>query len=842
MKIPYSWLAEYVDLHDVPPARVAELLTLRTCEVDAVHHIGAGLDNILIGEVVEAEKHPNADSLKITKVNVGRGELFPIVCGAPNVAKGQKVAVITPGSRLPNGMEITERKMRGEISRGMICSERELGLGDEHDGILVLEPEAEVGRKLTSLPSIEDWIIEIDNKSVNHRPDLWGVYGFARELSVILQKPLLPLPAASLDMAGGAGAFPVTVSDNARCFRYLAAVFTNLQTGDAPAWMRRRLRLCGARPIRNIVDITNYVMFETGQPTHAFDRGRLRGGRIDVRAARDGETLVTLDNQTRKLVSTDLVIANGEGATGLAGVMGGAASEVGNATNEIVLESAAFDAPTVRRTAARLGLRSEASTRFEKSLDPGFADLAMARIAQLLQSGAAGPNVTIAGPVTVAGARAAQTRTIAFSWSYVAERLGVDAAGMASGRASWEKILTSLGIQLTQGKTPDECTAVVPSFRATKDLTEPIDLVEEIARLRGYENVIPRPLSATVQPPPAQSARRALIRLVEDRLVALGFRGLESYSFLADSLIEQLGIGGSAFVTLKNSIVADQSRMRREVMPSLLALVTKNISVEQDLRLFEIGKGYRPDHARTDSFIGADPREPQEIHSAAGIVALPPKDTKAGAEKVKFNDGIFLRARGFVVSLLECASLKAEFVDANAVAPGRSFAPAVPYLHPKRRLLIGATVAGQHRLLGYLGEIHPETAGRLGLEGVQVAGFELDLSALEAAWAAAGARRFVPIPRFPGITVDVALAAPENLSAEALESLVRSADDKLCAGIELFDIYAGAELGSGKRSVAFHVELRSPDRTLTDADEAAFLKNVAARASAAGAQLRGWQG
>ncbi|MBI3817566.1 MAG: phenylalanine--tRNA ligase subunit beta [Planctomycetes bacterium] len=831
MKVPYTWLKEYINLDDTSPERVAELLTLRTCEVDAVHHVGGGLDNILIGEVVDIAKHPDADTLSLTKVNISGGDPLPIVCGAPNVAKGQKIAVAPPGATLPptekfpEGLKIAERKIRGEVSRGMICSEKELGLGDDHDGIIVLEPDAVVGRKLTSLPSIEEWIIEIDNKSVNHRPDLWGIYGFVRELHAILGTPqgYKNLPGEDATFITMSGAFRVAIEDK-RCSRYIAAIIESARVGASPTWMQRRLKLVGARPINNIVDVTNYVMFETGQPTHAFDLDKLAGNRILVRDALPGEKITTLDGQPRLLQRGDLVIADGERAVGIAGVMGGANSEVSKDTKRILLESANFHATSVRRTATRLGLRSEASARFEKSLDPNLARTAVGRIFSLLAEGF-GSGARFADGIFDAGGAPPAPKPILLSQSFVESRLGLLESDRNAQFPKWVEYLDRLGIQTTAAAGGMfQCN--IPSHRASKDLTEPIDLVEEIARLRGYENVVPEPMLAAVVPPPSQGERRMLVRKVEDRLVALGFRGLETYSFLSDALIQQLGIEKDAFVKLKNSIVADQSRMRTSVLPSLLGLVAKNIQIEPELKLFEVGKGYVAVEGSA---------EPEEWHNVAGILAIPAPQPNA---KLNFNDGAFYQLKSIVAALVDGLDLRAEFVEFISDAPDR-----LPFIHPKRRLHIN-TSAGKFAGLGigYIGEIHPQALLRLGLNHVQVAGFELYLRFIEPARAAAGQRKFIPIPRFPGISVDVALLAPENLSVESLDQLVRSADPKLCAGVALFDIYTGPELGAEKRSVAFHIELRSPDRTLTDADEASFLKNVATTMSKAGVQLRGWQG
>jgi phenylalanyl-tRNA synthetase beta chain len=356
-------------------------------------------------------------------------------------------------------------------------------------------------------------------------------------------------------------------------------------------------------------------------------------------------------------------------------------------------------------------------------------------------------------------------------------------------------------------------------------LTEPIDLVEEIARIRGYERVRPEPLTAAVVPPPSQGERRALVRRVEDRLCALGFRGLETYSFLSDAVIAQLGLDGERFVQLQNSLVAGESRVRREVLPSVLALVAKNAAVEADLRLFEVGKGYRLEAPRQDPYVGAGDAEPSELHLAAGVVA---RSASSGV-KPAYDSGAFFAVKGVVAALLEGLDVEPGFAPGGAPRP---------YFHPQRRLEVRAG----GRAVGVLAQLHPTAAKRLGVESLDVAAFELDLTALEAAVAAAGPRRFTGIPRFPGISVDVSLAAPASTSIDALEALVLAAAPDLCRGLRLFDIYAGPELGEGRRSAAFHLELRSDERTLTDADENGFLAELAKRAKAAGVELRGWTG
>jgi len=857
VRVPLSWVAEFVDLGARSPEEIAQLLTLRTCEVEAVHRVGAGLEGIVVGEVVEAAKHPNADALRVTKVTVGRGELLPIVCGAPNVAAGQKVAVAVPGTRLPGGLEIGERTIRGEVSRGMILSERELGLGDEHDGILVLEREAKVGAPIVSLPSMADAVLEIDNKSVNHRPDLWGIYGFAGELSAILGRPLRDLEVAPYPVrpdeklanpktsrvvrskGDESGRAKVAIEDLQGCSRYLAATFDGIEPGPSPAWMQRRLRLVGARPISNVVDVTNYVLFELGQPTHAFDAARVRGGKIVVRRARKGETLVTLDGQKRSLAPGDLLITDPEGPIGIAGVMGGADSEVRESTSAIVLESAAFDAASIRRTAARLGLRSEASARFEKTIDPESTDWALARIAFFAERGLLGPKVRLLAPVEIDGSRHHEVRRFDLSTDEIGGKLGLDAKESRAVASTWWDILRRLGFGVELHGDSTTATVTVPSHRATKDVTEPIDVVEEIARLRGYERVEPRPLVAPVTPPPAQGNRRLLIRAVEDRLVAVGFRGVETYSFLSDSLIEALGLPGP-FVTVKNAMTVDQTRVRRSVLPSLLGLLARNLALEPELRLFEVGKGYLPDDREADPVRIPEPSldraEPGELHVVAGVIARP-HDKEASSYR---SDPLF-EAKGCVETLLAAFGL--EGIAGNVVLPveGEEPWPNLPFIHPKRMKMFHVWVGKKRHPLGWAGTLHPKTAIALGIQHAEVAGFELDLQRLEAAVAEAGPKQLVPLPRYPGVTVDVALAAPDAMRVGDLEKLVREADPVLCRSVSLFDIYSGPELGEGRRSVAFRVELRSDERTLTRADEAGYLKKVADAARKAGATLRGFQ-
>ena len=396
MKISRKWLSRYIDLDDISAERIHDDLTMSTAECEGLEEFAGGIDDVVIGLVVERDKHPDADKLSVTKVDVGDGELRGIVCGAPNVAAGQKVAVVLPGSRLPGDFKIKKSKIRGVESLGMICSEKELGLSDESDGILVLDESAPVGRKFAGWAGVGDQVLEIDNKSINHRPDLWGHYGIARELAAMYERPLKPL-CEPVALPAGGRQLDVVIDEIDACPRYLGLVIQDVRVGRSPDWLRYLLHSVGQRSIDLLVDLTNFVMLEIGQPMHAFDLRKVHSNGVRVRYARSGETMSTLDGQERKLQDRDLLITSGDEPVALAGVMGGLESAVADDTTELFLESANFHPATIRRTSTRLGLRTDSSARFEKALDPANAETAVHRFLGLL--GELCPGARASGPL-----------------------------------------------------------------------------------------------------------------------------------------------------------------------------------------------------------------------------------------------------------------------------------------------------------------------------------------------------------------------------------------------------------------------------------------------------------
>ncbi len=796
MKISRRWLSRHLDLAGLEAGRIAEDLGLTTAEIERVESYPASLSGVVVGEVLECGRHPNAERLSVTKVAVGGGTL-DIVCGASNVARGQKVAVAPPGTALPGDVRVEKAKLRGVESHGMILSEREMGIGEEHDGILVLPPGARVGEEVADALDLRDDVLEIDNKSITHRPDLWGHYGFARELAAIYGRPLAAPPASPRPAPGEP--FPVEIADADLCPLYLALPFEGARNAPSPVWLRRLLLAVGQRPLGAVVDLTNFVMLDLGEPTHAFDRRRLRGGRIEVRRARQGERMKTLDGVDRSLTREDLLIADAEGPVAVAGVMGGEASEVRADTGAFVLECAAFHPVSVRRTAQRLGLRTEASARFEKSLDPTLVDWAAARFVELLPQVCPGARVT--GPATRSGSWRFTPRTIPLRTERTRARLGADLP-----TEKMADFLRRLGFSVEPAGA--DLRVGVPSFRATKDVTIEDDLVEEIGRMLRYGNIPPSIPSFPAKPPPPDE-ERALGRAAADALAGpLGFRETYGYTFLAEETVEALALGGEPFVRVKNPIAGNLARIRREILPSLLGFLPKNLLPFEEVRLFEIGKGYRPESPN-------DAGEPLEVHEIAAV----------WASRADAREGAFGRARGVATTLLE--RLRVETVEERPF-DGK---PPRPFAHPVRGVALGSGGAA----IGFAAELDPRARRTLGLPA-PVALVSLDLRAILGV--RAPARRFRPIPRFPAVKVDVALALPESVPAAAAGEAVRRAAARLAGEIELFDVFRGGSLGEGRKSLAFHVALVSDERTLTDEDAARFLDRVESAAKALGGELR----
>lgn len=777
MKVSINWLSDFVKV-DLPPEELADRLTMAGLEVEECARGGGEYGGIVVGRVRSVSPHPQADWLSLCQVEV-KSEVVPIVCGATNIRPSHHVPVALPGSVLPNGTRIEKAEIRGEISFGMMCSEFELGLGEDATGILILPEDSPPGEPISSALKLEDWVL--DMSVTPNRGDCLSVLGIAREVAAILGAPLRQWEAKLQE-----GGIPierltsVRIEDEDLCGRYAARVIQGAKIGPSPLWMRWRLQTVGVRPISNVVDVTNYVMIDRGQPLHAFDFDRLKGKRIVVRRAREGETIVTLDGMNRALTRQMLVIADAEDAVAVAGVMGGSTSEVGPQTRAILLESAWFNPVSIRRTSKALGLQSEASYRFERGVDPEGTVRAIDWASQLMLEGAGGE---LAAGVFDAYPRRYAAQTIPLRTKRVNRILGV---GLS--RRQIASILNRLQFPIpSQGDGTIEVE--VPSFRG--DINREIDLIEEIARIYGYER-IPRSLPQGAIRPQEASWAPSVEKLIKRLMSASGFFEVVNFSFTRREVFDRLRLAGDdplrKTVALRNPLSEEACVLRTSLLPSLLENLRWNENRNlRDVKIFEIAKTF---HVWDSSDL---PRERKEM-AAVAIGARGALHWDGGKGEVDF---FFLK--GVLDALGKMLGLKME------LGPIAS-----PFLHPGRAAGIEA---GGHTL-GWIGEIHPEVAEGFGLSSTP---FVFGLADLELiATLFHPQRRYSSLPRFPAVVRDVALMVPGDLPCLRPYELIRKAGGDLVDEVRLFDVYQGQKIPAGYKSLAFSIYYRAEDRTLTD--------------------------
>lgn len=781
MRLPLSWLAEFVDLP--ADAELVERLNMGGFEDAAVEATGPDLGAVRVGRVSACEPHPGADRLRVCTVDVGEEGERRIVCGAPNVAAGQKVAVALPGSRLPDGTKLKKTKLRGVVSEGMICSTRELGLGDEHEGILVLDPEAPVGAALPDVVATGGRVLEVG--ITPNRGDTASVLGLAREVRAFFGGALR-LPPVEPEESGAPASEAVRLSIEAGdgCYHYVARVVRGIRVGPSPDWLKGRLEAAGIRSINNVVDVTNHVLLEFGQPLHGFDLARLRGGEIRVRRARPGETLRTLDGQERKLDPGDLLIADAEGGVALAGVMGGADSEVSDATRDVLIESAHFEPLGVRRAARRHGLHSEASYRFERGVDPEGVARAADRAARLLAELAGGQ--VAAGRVEARGHAAPRTAQIALSAARANRLLGT---AIAADEAA--ALLERVGIACT--RDGDRIEAVPPSHR--NDVHGPHDLVEEIARIYGYEN-IPATLPVAQLSPVGRPRSWELAERARDALSASGLIETLSFPFVQPAELEALrfeeGDPRRTGLRLLNPIQEQDSVLRTAIAPSLLRLVRQNLSRQADrVRLFEVSRVFVPRG-------GSASEQPDEPLWAAAVLT-------AGRDKrlwePEIGPPLFFEAKGVAERLLTAMGYVA------CLRPGGG----ARHLHPGAQ----ASIEVEGHDVGALGELHPEVATAFEIDA-PCALIELNLTALDAV--KTREIQFREVSREPQVRRDIAVLLDRGQSAGEVLEAIRKAGGADLISVELFDRYEGKGVPEGRVSLAFRLVFQRADRTLTDAE------------------------
>ncbi len=829
MKLPLIWLHDYCR-PDVSASELASRLALTGTEVDRILHHGVSeADCFIVGRVLSAERHPDADRLSVCIVATGEGDTAQIVCGAPNVAAGQTVAVAQPGAVMPDGTKLGKAKLRGVESSGMILAEDELAIGSDHAGIMILDEDLVPGTPLAEVLPISTDVLELE--ITPNRPDCLSVYGVAREVHAATDAPLTAPPwQEDSGSAGRVPGFDARVEAGDLCPRFTLRLFEDVKIGPSPPWLKARLSAAGQRPISNVVDITNYVMLLTGQPMHAFDADTVAGGILTVRRAREGETLTTLDGVQRPLDPDVCLIEDAAGPTSIAGVMGGARSEVSESTTRVLMEAATWNGPNIQRTSTRLGLRTEASGRFEKQLSPEAAMEAQA-IATKLMVELCGARV-VEGTIDVLE----PVGSAPFDEIELADRTVERILGVAIPREECAAILTRLGFETRDAG--EGLNVRVPHWRRD-DVAREADLVEEVARIWGLDRLpvtLPSRRDAVGRLDVAQQLRRR----AEDVLTGCGLSEAIGWSFAAPSFPQRLGLADSdprsRFVTLANPMSEDQSVLRTTLLVSLLDNVrTNRARGNHDVKLFECGTVYvrrEATDAAAHSGPGASERDAAVAPSAQRDAVLPVESTHVAAlltgslRPVSWREPQPPQADYFAVK-----GVLAALLDALRV-PWEVQAASEPFLHPGRsaRILIGGLDAG------WLGELHPTIVG--GWDIASAAGFELDWATV--AQAAVHVPHYRDVTSFPAVRQDLAVVVSDDVTAEEVLDQLRSAGGKLLRKAEVFDVYRGEQVGEGRASLAIRLEFGADDRTLTDEEVGVRrAKIVSTLAERLGGELRG---
>jgi len=785
MKVSLSWLKDYVTV-DVDVVKLAEALTMAGLEVDALTDRYAYLDRIVAGRIVKTAPHPHVDTFFVCKVDVGTG-IKPVVCGAVNIKEGDLVPIALPGARLPSGDTIEAGHIKGEVSEGMLCSEAELALGTDSSGILLLPDQAKPGMGIAAVLGLSDTVIEFD--LTPNRADCFSIIGIAREAAAILKTPLkypevkLPQGEAPIEELTS-----VTIEARDHCPRYAARVITDVKIGPSPFWLQDRLHSVGLRAINNMVDVTNFVLMEMGQPLHAFDFDRLAENRIIVRTAREGQTFTTLDVVERTLGPDMLMICDGKGPVALAGIMGGIESEIEDQTTRILIESAYFNPITTRRTAKRLGLDTESSHRFERGVDPVGVRSALDRAAQLMVELTGGK---LAKGVIDVYPRPFPEKVIELSAKRTNQLLGT--------QLSQDEIGTYLrSVEIDVGPVDEDRLKVVPpTFRV--DITRPEDLMEEVARLSGYDRIpTTHPVSHVVAGKPDKKL------WVRDRLRQLlagcGFSEIVTYSFVHREACDQLLLHDQdprrKMVSIQNPLTEDQTVMRPSLLPGLLSTMYRNSKHRnENLRLFELGKVFLSSPATDQDQL------PKETEMVSGLWT--------GARHAKawhFNETEvdFYDIKGAVESV---------FVGLNIT--GVRFAPLsgadFPYLRPGH----AAQVSVENEILGAAGELSKEVLENFGLKQAAYC-FDLDFDRLVDH--VSEEKRARAIPRFPATTRDMALILADTVEVQAILDFIEAMGHALIDRVEIFDVYTGSPISEGRRGIGLRFTYRSPERSITDSE------------------------
>jgi phenylalanyl-tRNA synthetase beta chain len=818
MRVPYEWMAAYCD-PGLEPEVLAEKLAMTGTEVERVVRTGPpSAENFVIGEVLEVAAHPDADRLRVCTVDTGEEQNRNIVCGAPNVAAGQSVVVALPGAVMPGGMKIKKARLRGVPSEGMICSESELELGDGHDGIMVLSGDHAPGAPAGEALPISQAVLELE--VTPNRTDCFSVYGVAREAHAITGAPLADAPWADKSLPAGDAVervVSVRVEDPGLCPRFTATAFRDVTVGPSPLWLQARLVAAGQRPINNVVDITNYVMWLTGQPMHAFDLDLVPDGALEVRNAREGEKVKTLDGVEREPGPGTVLVCDRNGPAAIAGIMGGAASEVSGSTTSVLMEAATWNGPNILRSSRDLNLRSEASARFEKQLHPALAVRAQVLAAELMAD-LCGATV-VEGMVDVA-APIPDPEPIRLRAGRVERVLG-----LAVEPADQAEALEVLGFTVeTDG---EDLLVTVPPDRFY-DVTREIDLVEEIGRINDLDRRLPAELPSGSGRVGGLSRQQTLQRRAEDSLREAGFDEIVGWSFTDPGETTGLRLEApdprAVPVKLSNPLSEEQSVMRSTLLGSLLGAAQRNLSRgAESVALFESGRVYLPagefGHGPLGGHFPGQQRPPVNEPHHFGVLATGSIDPASWRQETVAAD--FFQLKGVLERLAHGLGTSVE-VEAGGQ----------PFLHPGRsgEVLVGGRTAG------WIGQIHPSVAAEWDLG--QVVAFEIALADLLEA-SPLGEETYVDFTAFPPVDRDIAVVLPDRVEARAVLGTAREAGGELLRSVSVFDVYRGDQIGDDEKSLALRFRFRADDHTLSDEEVAPHWQAIIAALESLGGRLRG---
>ncbi len=805
MKVTLNWLKEFLDGENIDPEEVKDLLTMSGSEVKKVEYTGAKYNNIRIGRILTFEQHPDADKLTVCKVDIG-SEVLNIVCGAKNFKANDKVAVAVIGAVTAQGMSIARSKLRGIVSEGMMCSEHELGLSEDSEGIMILDENTQIGESFARAIGLDDVVFELE--ITPNRPDCLSVSGIAREISALLKIPFKPFKYDFEKEINSNKDFEIEIKDYALCSRYSAKVFTGINNTLTPEWMKNRLILCDYRPVSLPVDLTNYVMHETGQPLHAFDKDLLYSGKVIVRSAVKGETIRSIDDNLRVLEEGMLVISDEEKIVAIAGVMGGKDTEINDATVNVLLESANFFGPSIMKTSAQLGLRSEASNRFEKKLDPHLTVIAIKRFEELLLS-ISGSGIKAGAAIYDNYKEAKRTRQIGLRLDRVKNILGKEIPPKEIC-----DILSLLG--LGNRLIIDDNTIIVdvPSLRF-EDLEREIDLIEEIARVYGFNRFDSKPPFSYIHRGKYTSAQKALKKLANE-LCSIGLNEVINYTFVSEEWIKRLKLDGEddykSAVRILNPINEDFEYLRTSSLPMLVKNVLNNINHGiKDIAVFEITKVFR------DRGEGSLPGE----KTVLGVML-------SGRETLKGWDSIEKSYDYYSLKKILEHIFNIFYKDSSLLLVQKEYG----FFHP----VISTDILINKAKMGIAGKIHPSIVD--GLDILQdIFYLELDLDSFISK--IKYSKDFSAIPAFPSIEIDIAVVADESVASFDVENEIRKTGTRILKGVRLFDIYRGKQVQEGKKSMAYSLTFQDDARTLKDTEveiiKKRILENLALRF---GASLR----